>query len=42
MTVKVTVPKRTVILSAVGLQDISQSATATATAVFGGTTQEGG
>jgi Flp pilus assembly protein TadG len=42
VTVKVTVPKRTVILSAVGLDDISQSATGTATAVYGGTTQEGG
>ena len=42
VTVKVTVPKTTVILSAVGLNDISQSATATATAVYGGTTQEGG
>lgn len=42
VTVKVTVPKHTVILSAVGVNDISQTATATATALYGGTTQSGG
>ncbi|PZS32200.1 MAG: hypothetical protein DLM61_07330 [Pseudonocardiales bacterium] len=42
VTVKVTVPKHTVILSAVGVDDISQTATATATALYGGTTQGGG
>ncbi len=42
VTVKVTVPKHTVILSAVGVDDISQTASASATAVYGGTTQDGG
>lgn len=42
VTVEVTVPKHTVIMSAVGVDDISQTATATATALYGGTTQGGG
>lgn len=42
VTVKAHLAKHTVILSAVGLTDISQSATASATSLFGGTTQEGG
>lgn len=42
VTVTVTVPKHTMILSAVGVDDISQTATASATAVYGGTTQDGG
>jgi len=42
VTVKATVHKHTVILSAVGLTDISQSASASATAIYGGTTQQGG
>lgn len=43
VTVTVHVPRHTVILSAVGLDDISQSATATATAVVGtATTPDGG
>lgn len=42
VTVKVTVPKHSVILSAVGVDDISQTATASATALYGGTTQDGG
>lgn len=42
VAVKVTVPKHTVILSAVGVDDISQTASARATAVYGGTTQDGG
>jgi Flp pilus assembly protein TadG len=42
VTVKVTVHRSTVILSAVGLNDISQTASASATAIYGGTTQDGG
>lgn len=42
ISVTVRVAKSTVILSAVGLSDISQTASASATAIFGGTTQEGG
>lgn len=42
VTVTVTVHKSTVILSAVGLNDISQTASASATAIYGGTTQSGG
>ncbi len=42
VTVAVTVPKHTVILSAVGVEDISQTASASATALYGGTTQDGG
>jgi Flp pilus assembly protein TadG len=43
VTVTVRVPRHTVILSAVGLDDISQSASATATAVAGtATTPDGG
>lgn len=42
VTVTAHVPRHTVILSAVGLTDISQSATATATVQFGGTQREGG
>jgi Flp pilus assembly protein TadG len=38
VTVKVTVPRHTVILSAVGDGDISQTASASATALYGGTT----
>jgi Flp pilus assembly protein TadG len=41
VTVTVTVPKYTVILSAVGVDDISQTASASATALYGGTTQDG-
>jgi hypothetical protein len=42
VTVKVTVPKHAVILSAVGVDDLSQTASASATALYGGTTQDGG
>jgi Flp pilus assembly protein TadG len=42
VTVTAHVPRRTVILSAIGLTDISQSATATATVQYGGTHREGG
>ena len=42
VTVKVTVPRKSVILSAVGVHDLSQSATATATAIFGGARTTGG
>jgi Flp pilus assembly protein TadG len=42
VTVQVTVPRHTVILSAVGVDDISQTASASATALYGGTTQDGG
>jgi Flp pilus assembly protein TadG len=42
VTVRVTVNRRTVILSAVGLTDISQTASATATAIYGGTTAGSG
>jgi hypothetical protein len=42
VTVRVTVPKKTVLLSAVGVDDISQSATASARPLYGGTTQDGG
>ena len=42
VTVTVTVPKHTVILSAVGVDDISQTASASATALYGGATQDGG
>lgn len=42
VTVRVTVPRRTVILSAVGVNDISQTATASARPLYGGTTQDGG
>ncbi len=42
VTVRATVRAHTAILSAVNVTDISQSATATATAIYGGTTQEGG
>lgn len=42
VTVQVTVAKHTVILSAVGVDDISQTATASATALYGGTTVDGG
>lgn len=42
VTVSVTVPRHTVILSAVGVDDISQTASASATALYGGTTQDGG
>jgi Flp pilus assembly protein TadG len=43
-TVMVTahVRKRAAILSVVGVNDLSQSASSNATAIFGGTTQEGG
>lgn len=40
--VTVTVGKSTVILSAVGLDDISQTGSASATAIYGGATQSGG
>ena len=39
VSVTVTIRKRTVILSAVGLDDTSQTASASATALYGGTTQ---
>ena len=42
VTVRVTVSRSTVILSAVGLDDISQTASATATAIYGGTTPGSG
>ncbi|MDX6242352.1 MAG: hypothetical protein QOE76_75 [Frankiales bacterium] len=42
VSVKVTVARSTAILSMIGVHDLSQSATATATSVYGGTTQEGG
>ena len=42
VTVKVTVPRKSVILSAVGVHDLSQSASATATAIFGGARTTGG
>lgn len=42
VVVQVTVHKRTAILSAVGLSDISQTSSATATSLYGGTTQVGG
>ena len=42
VTVTVTVHRKTAILSAVGLDNISQTASATATAVYGGTTPYGG
>jgi len=42
VTVTVTVARKTVILSAVGLNDISQTASASATAIFGGTTAHNG
>lgn len=42
VTVRATIRKRTAILSAVGLTDISQTASATATTIYGGITQEGG
>lgn len=42
VTVTAHVAKRTAILSAMGLTDISQSATASATALYGGTQVEGG
>jgi Flp pilus assembly protein TadG len=42
VTVTAHVPRHTVILSAVGLTDISQSATATATVQYGGIHREGG
>lgn len=41
VTVHATIHKRTAILSAVGLTDISQTATATATTLYGGTSLEG-
>lgn len=42
VTVTAHVAKRTAILSAMGLTDISQSATASATALYGSTEVEGG
>lgn len=42
VSVSVTVHRPTAILSAVGLDEISQTASATATAVYGGTTPYGG
>jgi hypothetical protein len=42
VTVRATVHRRTAILSAFGVQDISQSVTATATPLYGDTTQKGG
>lgn len=42
VTVTVTVHRKTAILSAVGIDEISQTASATATAVYGGTTPYGG
>lgn len=42
VTVTVTVSRKTAILSAVGLDDIAQTASATATAVYGGTRPYGG
>ena len=42
VTVKVTVPRKSVILSAVGVPDLSQTASATATAIYGGTTPGSG
>lgn len=42
VTVSVTVRRKTAILSAVGVGEISQTASATATAVYGGTTRYGG
>jgi len=42
VTVTAHLARSTVVLSAFGLNDISQSATATATTVFGGQTQLGG
>ena len=42
VTVTVTVPRHTVILSAIGVDDISQTASASATALFGGARQDGG
>ena len=42
VSVTVTVHRRTAILSAFGLDEISQTATATATAIYGGTRPYGG
>jgi Flp pilus assembly protein TadG len=42
VSVTVTIHRPTAILSAVGLNEISQTASATATAVYGGTTPYGG
>jgi Flp pilus assembly protein TadG len=42
VSVKVTVTHAAAILSLIGVHDLSQTATATATGVYGGTTQEGG
>jgi Flp pilus assembly protein TadG len=42
VTVTATIQRRTVILSAVGLTDISQTASASATNIYGDTTQNGG
>lgn len=42
VTVEVTVPRKSMILSAVGVDDLSQSASATATAIFGGARSTGG
>lgn len=41
VTVTSTIHRRTAILSAVGVTDISQSASASATSIYGGTTQGG-
>jgi len=41
VTVRAHITRHTSILSAVGLRDISQSASATARPIYGGTTQEG-
>ena len=42
VSVKVTVARSAVILSIIGVHDLTQSATASATSVYGGTIQEGG
>jgi Flp pilus assembly protein TadG len=42
VTVTATVHKHTAILSAVGLDDISQTASASATSIYGGARQDGG
>lgn len=42
VSVTATIPKRTAILSVVGVTDISQTATASATSIYGDANQQGG
>lgn len=42
VSVTATIQKRTAVLSAVGVNDISQTATATATSIYGDANQQGG